>query len=211
MILIQPVGLFSEEGCALSASEALVNWTGCCESAASESMLDSSSIHRQKPLQKLKLSSHAAASVSCTPDSDAVHILPRVDKLCVDSIVRVDLVCTLCVSVCRLSWEGVFSQLAQVTIFTNAQTVTIHPTVCEATLRVCAYKGPPSDVIMMLERSKYFRVQSGRWGGATRVAPPTPNSVGLYDKSYWCRPERAHSFVYDFVKCIWPYYRNIMR
>ncbi len=48
------------------------------------------------------------------------------------------------------------------------------------------------------------------WGGATRVAPPTPNSIGLYGKSYWCRPEHVHSFVYDFVKLIWPYYRNIM-
>ncbi len=56
---------------------------------------------------------------------------------------------------------------------------------------------------------KYSRVQSGRWGGATRVAPPTPNSIGLYGKSYWCRPEHVHSFVYDFVKLIWPYYRNI--
>ncbi len=38
------------------------------------------------------------------------------------------------------------------------------------------------------------------WGGETRVAPPTPNSIGLYGKSYWCRPEHVHSFVVRFCQ-----------
>ncbi len=36
------------------------------------------------------------------------------------------------------------------------------------------------------------------------------NSIGLYGKSYRCRPEHVHFFVYDLVQLIWPYYRNIM-
>ncbi len=47
---------------------------------------------------------------------------------------------------------------------------------------------------------KYSRLQSGRWGGVTRVAPPTPNSIGLYGKSYRCRPEHVHSFVVRFCQ-----------
>ncbi len=72
---------------------------------------------------------------------------------------------------------------------------------------------PLSENVQIL---KYSRVLSGRWGGATlgggatRVAPPTSNFIGLYGKSYCCRPEHVHSFAYDFVKLIWPYYRNIM-
>ncbi len=62
----------------------------------------------------------------------------------------------------------------------------------------------------VLQTAVWTMGRGDTWGGATRVAPPTPNSIGLYGKSYWCRPEHVHSFVYDFVKLIWPYYRNIM-
>ncbi len=50
------------------------------------------------------------------------------------------------------------------------------------------------------QSSEYSRVQSGRWGGATRVAPPTPNSIGLYGKSYLCKPEHVHSFDLDILQ-----------
>ncbi len=45
-------------------------------------------------------------------------------------------------------------------------------------------------------KHKYSRLQSGRWGGATRVAPPTSNSIGLYGKSYWCRPACAFLYIW---------------
>ncbi len=31
-------------------------------------------------------------------------------------------------------------------------------------------------------------------GAGRRVAPPTPSSIGLYGKSYLCKPEHVHSF-----------------
>ncbi len=52
----------------------------------------------------------------------------------------------------------------------------------------------------MVARFKYSRGQSGWWGGATRVALPSPNSIGLYGKSYWCWPEHVDSFCVQFWK-----------
>ncbi len=64
--------------------------------------------------------------------------------------------------------------------------------------------------IQVLQSAVWTMGRVDTWGGTTHVAPPTPNSIRLYGKSYWCRPKHVHSFVYDFVKLIWPYYRNIM-
>ncbi len=76
----------------------------------------------------------------------------------------------------------------------------------------CGRKGQQCavDLNQVLQTAVWMMGRGDTWGGATRVAPPTPNSIGLYGKSHWCRPEHVHSFVYDFVKLIWPYYRNIM-
>ncbi len=51
----------------------------------------------------------------------------------------------------------------------------------------------------VLQTAVWMMGRGDTWGGAARVAPPIPNSIGLYGKSYWCRPELVHSFIFDLA------------
>ncbi len=56
-----------------------------------------------------------------------------------------------------------------------------------------------TQLTQVLQTAVWTMGRGDTWGGATRVAPPTPNSIGLYGKSYWCRPEHVHSFIFDLA------------
>ncbi len=63
-------------------------------------------------------------------------------------------------------------------------------------MQVTCFVAAPSQV---LQTAVWTMGRGDTWGGATRVAPPTSNSIGLYGKSYWCRPELVHSFIFDLA------------
>ncbi len=70
----------------------------------------------------------------------------------------------------------------------------------------CGQASRHSEMHGQSSRRSSSRVHPGRWGGAThlggvtRVAPPTPNFIGLwYSRAYWCRRLRMSILLYTFL------------